>query len=61
MALKYRVEHLFAHNGRTYTNQPQDLEDIKKLPRSYRDHQIKLGHLTEWDDKQGDQPPADKE
>lgn len=57
MALRYRVAKLFAHEGRTYTNAPKDLEAVKKLPRKVRDHHIDRGNLVEWDDDVRETPP----
>lgn len=59
MALKYRVAHMFGHDGRLYTNEPEDLAAVKSLPRSVRDEHIAAGHLIEWDDREGENPPPD--
>ena len=58
MALRYRVAKLFAHEGKTYTNTPSDLEAVKKLPRKVRDQHIGRGNLVEWDDSETEAPPA---
>lgn len=44
--LRYRVARLFAHDGRTYTN--DDEAAIKALPREVRDHHIQRGNLVEY-------------
>lgn len=54
--LRYRVAHLFAHDGHTYTN--DDEEAIRKLPREVRDRHIERGNLIEWDGPSLDAAPT---
>lgn len=44
---RYRVAKLFAHDGKTYTN---DLEaEIRELPAAVRAHHVKKGNLVEYE------------
>lgn len=58
VAQQYHVAKLFAHGEKTFTNAPDDLAAVKKLPRDVRDHHIGRGNLIEWDDRVTETPPA---
>jgi hypothetical protein len=44
---RYRVAHLFTHEGRTYTN--DDEAKIRELPTAVRAHHVERGNLEEYE------------
>lgn len=44
---RYRVAHLFAHEGKTYTN--ADEAKIRELPADVRAHHVARGNLVEYE------------
>ena len=51
---RYRVAHLFSHEGKTYTN--DDEAKIRELPAAVRDHHVKRGNLEEYE--AAEKPPV---
>lgn len=44
---RYRVAHLFVHEGKTYTN--DDEQAIRALPTGVRQHHVDRGNLVEYE------------
>lgn len=44
---RYRVAHLFAHDGKTFTN--DDEVAIRELPADVRKHHVERGNLVEYE------------